>query len=447
MRDDAEARTTLTTTSPAFVLNVVNAEDLNSSGQFSKRPSAISTTLQSSRKKCVKGELRYLLMDVEPSSPRMVLSEKALRKWEIRLTDHRDTFQPTLYPALPWYAEQLSFACGRAMVTAPIGVRALQLRHNVNPKILDEAKELGSLLVEIASLFSAAAYHVERAIGILGADAAKTSCANPHSSDIGVEMKLPHPPFVPKSADGALADLHLSICKLQTLGPRLATILRQFAQSGNVDAAASIDRLLRASPLRGNGGAFGEFEFAPGDVMASEQRESSPYRLQQLFLVLPCVEEGMDRLCTLIGLADRLEAAKSFGRQELQRQNTGAIPLESDTEDRSDADEDLDTAQDVTVEVNVSLEDDQDLVEAALLSDGARNSGSRPSSALRLEEGTAETSSRPQSASRENQANASVPLQLSSTSKSTLSVESPRKDRKEEKSDKNQKKKGKKKRG
>jgi len=153
----------------------------------------------------------------------------------------------------------------------------------------------------------------------------------------------------------------------------------------------------------------------------------------------------MDRLCTLIGLADRLEAAKSFGRQDLQRQNTGAIPLESDTEDRSDADEDLEAPQDVTLEVNVSLKDDQDLVEAALLSDGARKSGSRPSSAVRLEEGPAETSSRPQSASKENQANESFPLQLSSTSKSTLSVESPRKDRKEEKSDKIPKKKGKKK--
>lgn len=459
--DDEEGSAPPTSATP--IVNVIKAEDVNYVGQpTTKRPSALGSSLRGTRKKSAKGELRYVLTVAEPSSPRLALSQKSRCKWESRVcnlsgasqnrTNERRCQSTTAQPTLSWYADELSFACRRMMVSAPIGAHALQERHNANPKVLADAKQLWTLLLELAVLFSATSYHVQRGIAVLGSDATKslpsgrrTSSAALHrfSFDAAAETKSPFPPFAPKSADGALADLHLNICKLQTMGPQLAMILRRLAEGAGDNALSVIERLLDAAPKRGKNGAFGEFELATSDATPPEPREDAPRRIQELFLIVPCLEEGMERLSALLSLIDRLQLAKLSDKENKL--------IESDTDEKSEADDDLENAGDTGGDVNVALESDQVLVEVAveeLEAIHAMKTNSRPSSALRPDTAS-NGGSRPTSATRGNPTNETIaseqtrpksPLQIA-----TASIDTERKDKKEEKSEKSPKKKGKKK--
>lgn len=283
-----------------------------------------------------RGEIRYPISDVEPSSPRVVLSEKHAKAWQhrVQLTraspisvnsvslqqrqdDDQDEGKESEVPDLPeppleWYADQLAVVCGRALTPTSERLLALQVRHASGLGLLDEGEQLWPLLLEAATLFAAAAYHVQRAAEVLtrevgglivrrGSGQGVAGAARVPDSSIGLDSgsqrRLPMPPFTPKGANAALADLHLYVAKLQTTGPQLASTLHRLVQGMTTDPVDDVQRLLDMSPIRGNKGAFGNHSFG------ASAEEDSQGRLQTLFMTVPCIEEAMERLGTLMFLS------------------------------------------------------------------------------------------------------------------------------------------------
>jgi hypothetical protein len=178
----------------------------------------------------------------------------------------------------------------------------------------------------------------------------------------------------------ALAQLHLSVCTIQTMGPQLATVLQRVAEGGSADPIGDIRRLLNTVRLRGNGGSFGEHEFAhPSD-------EDMQTRLQKLFLVVPCIEEAIERLGTLLNLFDRLQAAK-VGDPDIKVSRRCELAKQSSANGEEDELGILEDNAGVTRgEIDIVQEDSQELIEAAAIAEAPKPSAkasARPASASR----------------------------------------------------------------
>jgi len=348
-----------------------------------------------------KGEVRYPVLDIEPPSPRVELSEKRKSAWQqrVRLScgslpqqhDEDEGAQDLLEPPLQWYAEQLSLVCGCALIPASERLLALQARH-IGQGLLDEGEQLWHLLLEVATLFAAAAYHVHRAAEVLNRDFIRGPRGGQgHSGPSGgpeaaSQQRLPMPPFMPKGAKAAVADLHLHIARLQATGPQLAASLQHLGQGS--DPLLEVHRILDALTSRGNKGGFGGHAFGAGGVA---EEEDSQGRVQTLFMAVPCIEEAMERLGTLLYLAERAQAAgvsvsaNGSGKTSKQTENTARRAVD-EGEDFIREDDDGERGGDF----DVKAEDNQELIEAAAMAEAPRLSAkasARPVSAGRRRSG------------------------------------------------------------
>lgn len=328
---------------------------------------------------------RYPIADIEPSSPRVVLAEKRKRAWHSRvrlahalpseswqiqrdlLLDPEGSFLP-VEPSLQWYSGQLTLVCGRVLIPAHKQVLSLQAHHTAGVGSLDEGEQLWPLLLEATALFACAAYHVHRAAEVLGCEA--NQAGHGASTEAASQSSLPMPPFMPKSANAALADLHLYVAKLQTSAPPLVATLQQLLQGTAADPSEEVRRVLDALPSRGSKGSFGTHSFG-APVM---EESSHGGRLKTLFMAVPCIEEGMEHLGTLLVLVER-----SQGAENRPRANTGQKSRRADIADDEDfiKDDDSDFGD---------AHEEVDLLEAAALAEAPKKSekaSARPASAHR----------------------------------------------------------------
>lgn len=334
-----------------------------------------------------RGEPRYPVVDIEPSSPRISLPDKRLKSWQdrvksgggkVRSGQEADHYEP----CLEWYAEQLLSSC-RALVPASAKIVALQARHNSGLAQLEEGQQLWHLLSEVSMLFSACDYHTARAAEVLSREATaqltrRTSggpdlLSRSERTPQAMPQPFPTPPFAPKGADMALANLHLNVAKLQTAGPQLAVSLRKLFQGKSSDVRADLHRLLEALPVRGCKGSFGGHCFGANPAVDEQEHAS---RLDTLLDVVPCIEEGLERLSILITLVERSQALKMRGDAALQKSKGKGV----------DDDEEFIKNDDGAGNAEVVAEDSHDLIEAAAIAEAPKPSASRakrPESARR----------------------------------------------------------------
>merc|ERR1711865_639378 len=97
--------------------------------------------------------------------------------------------------------------------------------------------------------------------------------------------------------------MHVYVTRLQVSGPQLVAALKKLVQGVQTDPVPDLQRLLDELPCRGNKGAFGQHSFG------ATSPEDSKCRLQNLFSAVPCIEEALERLGTLVCLVDRSKAA------------------------------------------------------------------------------------------------------------------------------------------
>jgi hypothetical protein len=167
---------------------------------------------------------------------------------------------------------------------------------------------------------------------------------------------MPMPPFVPKGAAAALADLHLSVAKLQFAGPQLAAALKRLAQGNQIDPVKDLEALLDSLPSRGGTGGFGDHCFVAANA-GDEKRV--PKRLQMLFMAVPCIEEAMDKLGLLLSMVERSLAVQSravakAGQPSRKKHGSGTSA--------NDDDEDF-IVEDDGEELDVIHEDSQEITE------------------------------------------------------------------------------------
>lgn len=271
-----------------------------------------------------RGEVRYPIIDVEPVSPRITLSERSAQAWQERLRElsgaakqRREVIAAaeTMDAPLDWYADELADVCGSALVTATARLLSLQTGHLAGLGFLEESQPLWGSLSEITTRFAAAAYHVQRAAVMLLRDVANMILRRGSSGIVPAQRggggggaedgkrKLPSPPFPPRRADEAIAALHIDVTRLQTWGPQLATALRRLTQGMLAEATEDVKVLLGGLPAKGSKGAFGNQSF--GGPSTGDDEQQSPQRFQMLLMVVPCIEEAVERLATLVSMVER----------------------------------------------------------------------------------------------------------------------------------------------
>lgn len=398
-----------------------------------------------------KGEVRYPVVDVEPSSPRIALSERTAGAWQTRLRsacahagspwrgegalEEEQKGTDALAAPLDWYAEELSFVCGRALIPAAARLLALQARHIAGPGLLDDSQPFWAMLLETATLFAAAAYHVHRAAEVLVSEvgnlllrrgtAAATPpqhCAAGGGPESGGQRRLPTPLFPPRGANAALAALHLDVARLQSAGPQLAAALKRLAQGTMVQAENDVRTLLDELPIKGNKGAFGNHSF--GGASKADGDPCGPQRFQMLLMAVPCIEEAMERLGTLVCMVERSQAANANfsanANSKKKTQITGGSEI-------ADDDDDFITEEDVGAGdggLDMVAEKNQDLIEAAAMAESPEPSAkasASPASARRRCDG-------PQSedAASTQSGNESAVSQREPPSEKRRSAETPR---------------------
>jgi len=302
-----------------------------------------------------------------------------------------------LTPSLGWYADQLSVACGRALLPTSACVLALQSHQSSGFALLNDGEQWWPLLLETVSLFAASAYHVHRAAEILekevggrlnrhGSTSTEGSApvaAHGGASDSGFPHRMPMPPFAPKGAAAALADLHLSVAKLQSAGPQLAAALKRLAQGNQIDPVKDLEALLDSLPSRGGTGGFGDHCFVAANA---GDEKWVPKRLQMLFMAVPCIEEAMDKLGLLLSMVERSLAVESrtvpkAGQPSRKKQGSGTSANDDDEDFIVEDDgEELDVIHEDSQEVTERLSSLDILPEANKLSAKAT---ARPASARR----------------------------------------------------------------